>query len=202
MISKHRLITLMCAISIVAGAGFLVLRHPGFLSAQTDDPVWKNFSETRVGVSLDYPQNWSFNVGYDKYARGLMNIDIVNKKCGDSAGKCAVDCVDIRVFIGGKPDNDSSQLFIQLYEDALAVEDTDNPGLVRDLDIGGKTVYEILNDQPTLSLNGSCAGPLYIFDAGNGKFAYVFSGHGSDAAAMAKQAVQKIISSFTVGGAK
>jgi len=65
------------------------------------------------------------------------------------------------------------QLFIQLYENAIAVKDTNNPDLVQKITIGNKTVYKILNEQPTLSLNGNCAGPLYIFDVGNNKFIYV-----------------------------
>lgn len=198
MISKHRLATLACFVFVLAGAGCLILRQPGFLNAQTNDSSWKSFTEKRYGVSLDYPQNYSFDVGYDRYAKGLMNIDIVSKTCATLAGGCAADCADIRIFIGGAPDNGSNQLFVQLYEDALAVKDTDNPGLVQKMEIGGRTVYKILNDQPTLSLNGSCAGPLYIFDVGNGKFAYVFAGYGANAAASGEQTVQKIISSLSV----
>jgi len=127
-----------------------------------------------------------------------MNVDIVNKKCKNYTGDCAADCADIRIFIGGVPNSDSSQLFVQLYEDALAVKDTDNPDLVRKMDISGKTVYKIMNDQPTLSLNGSCAGPLYIFDAGNNKFVYIFAGYGANAAESGEQTVQKIISSLAV----
>jgi hypothetical protein len=196
ILSKHRLAALACAVLVLAGAGLLVLRQPGFLNAQTDGSKWKSFSETRFGLSLDYPQSWSFDVGYDRYAKGLINVDIVNKKCG--AGACAAGCVDVRVFAGGKPDNGSSQLFIQLYEDMLAVKDTDNPELVQKIDIDEKTVYKILNEQPTLSLNGTCAGPLYVFDAGNGNFVYVFAGYGAQARPAGEETVRQIISSLSI----
>jgi hypothetical protein len=202
MINRRRVISMICCAAVIAGAGFWILNHPAFLRAQVDESEWKNFSEKRFGLSLDYPRSWSFDVGYDRYSKGLVNVDIVNKKCGGSPGACAADCVDIRVFAGGQPTAGSSQLFIQLYEDMLAVKDTDNPELVQKLDIGGKTVYKILNEAPTLSLNGSCAGPLYIFDAGTGYFAYVFAGYGADAASSGEETVKKVISSLTVNGAE
>lgn len=153
-------------------------------------------------MSLEYPGNYSFNVGYDRYAKGLLSVDVVDKKCSGAAGECNANCVDVRIFVGGRPDSDSNQLFIQLYEDMLAVKDTDNPELVQKTDISGKTVYKILNEAPTLSLNGSCGGPLYIFDAGAGYFAYVFAGYGADATIYGETTVQKIISSFSIAAGK
>jgi len=74
--------------------------------------------------------NWAFDIGYDRYAPGLMDIALVDKKCTSA---CPADCVDIRIFAGAKPTNTSNQLFIQLYENAIAVKDTNNPDLVQKL---------------------------------------------------------------------
>ena len=202
MINRRRVISIICCAAIIAGAGAWILNHPAFLRAQVDESEWKNFSEKRVGLSLDYPRSWSFDLGYDRYSKGLVNVDIVNKKCGGSSGACAADCVDIRVFAGGQPTAGSSQLFIQLYEDMLAVKDTNNPELVQKLDIGDKIVYKILNEAPTLSLNGSCAGPLYIFDSRSGYFVYIFAGYGADAASSGEETVEKVISSLIINDAQ
>ena len=57
-----------------------------------------------------------------------------------------------------------------------------------------------LADGPTLSLNGSCGGPLYIFETESGYFAYIFTGYGSSAASTSNDAIQKIISSIEIKG--
>ncbi len=199
MIFTRTAVSLLCGVLLAAAAGFVAFWHPGFLRAQIENPVWKNFSEQKYGLSLQYPGNSSFNVGYDRYAAGLINVDIVGKNCSNTASECAAACADIRIFIGSQPSGNSSQLFIQLYEDMLGVKDTNNPELVQKLNIGGKAVYKVLNEAPTLSLNGACGGPLYVFDAGNGYFAYIFAGYGAEAATAGEETVQKIISSLNVG---
>jgi len=131
--SKHRLTLMIGLILIFMVAGFFILQQPNFLSAQinnSNNSKFKNFSENRFGLSLDYPQNWAFDIGYDRYAPGLMDIALVDKKC---ASACPADCIDIRIFAGAKPTNTSNQLFIQLYENAIAVKDTNNPDLVQKL---------------------------------------------------------------------
>jgi len=52
MISKHWLIGFACFVLVFAGAGFLVLRHPGFLNAQTNDSSYKNFPKKDTAFRL------------------------------------------------------------------------------------------------------------------------------------------------------
>jgi len=200
LISKHRFIAVVGAI-VLLGAGFGLFWFSNSTEAEADNLKWKDFSEDDYGFSIDYPGSWSFGVSYDRYAQGLLNADLSNKKCKSFTQVCAADCADIRVLAGKIPQGSLTQpLFVQLYENLLAVKDTNNTALVEKSEIGGKTVYKVLSEGPTLSLNGACGGPLYIFETNTGYFAYVFTGLGAGASDVNKEAIEKIISSIEIKG--
>lgn len=197
--SKHKLFSIAAGLIIIASVSFGMLYFFNFTQAKADDSKWKNFSENNYGFSISYPAGWSFDAEYDRYAPGLIDAVIKNKECGSSRGVCAADCADIRILAGKKPEGKLTQpLFVQLYEDLLAVKDTNNPELVQNLEIGGKTVYKVLSETPTLSMTNSCGGPLYIFETDSGYFAYVFTGLGSVYGEEAT--IEKIISSINIKG--
>ena len=201
IISRHRLFSVVAGIIILAGAGFSLFWFSYRTEAEADNSKWKNFSETEYGLSMDYLGNWSFGASYDRYAKGLIDVALSNRKCQSIVEGCSADCVDIRVLAGKTPEGSSPQaLFVQLYEDLLAVKDTNNPELVQKMDIGGKTVYKVLAEGPTLSMNGKCGGPLYIFETRAGYFAYVFTGLGSNAANASKDMIEKMIASIDIKG--
>lgn len=149
---------------------------------------------------MSYPANWSLEIGYDRYAKGLMNADIVNKKCGYVPAQCGADCVDAMILVGKKPaSGQTSGLPTQLYEDFMMARDFSSASpLVKTLDIGPRKVYKVDDNALTLALNGSCSGPLYIFETDSGYFVYVFAGYGADAAGSNTQTIEKIISSINI----
>ena len=111
--------------------------------------------------------------------------------------QCNDDCIDVRVLVGKKPGPDQKDgLYAQLYQDLLSVKESNNTELFSQSEIAGKNVYKILSGAPTLSLNGACSGPLYIFEADSGYFVYIFAGSGANAGANTQQLVQKIIASI------
>jgi hypothetical protein len=201
LVKRHKLISAAAGILILAVAGFGLFWFSNSTKAEADNSKWKTFSENNYGFSLDYPGNWSFGASYDRYAQGLIDVEMTNRKCGSIAKICAADCIDFRVLAGKIPEGSVSQaLFVQLYEDLLAVKDTNNPELVQKMEIGGKTVYKVLAEGPTLSLNGECGGPLYIFETDTGYFAYVFTGLGENLVNASKETIEKIISSIGIKG--
>ena len=201
LISKHKVLSIVVGIIVLAGAGFSLFWFSNHTEAEANSSKWKNFSETNFGFSMDYPGSWSFGASYDRYANGLIDVALSNKKCVSIVDACAADCVDVRVLAGKKPEGSSTPaLFVQLYEDLLGIKDTNNPELVQKIEIGGKTVYKVLKEGPTLSLNGKCGGPLYIFETDAGYFAYVFTGLGTNAATASKDTIEKMIASMDIKG--
>ena len=200
-----------CRLGIMAAAAvFLILvvaavllisgRYYDLTKAQADPSKLKNFRENRYGFSMNYPLGWSLDVSYDYYAKGLMNVDIDNKKCASKAKQCNADCADIRILAGKKPlAGEGLGLLTQLYEDFMMVRDFSNTSaLVTVLDIDSKKVFKVDDDALTLALNGICSGPLYVFETDSGYFIYVFAGYGANAAAGNSGTVEKIISSINI----
>jgi hypothetical protein len=159
---------------------------------------WKNFKEDIYGLSIDYPAGWAFDINYDRYAAGLMGVEMNNKKCDLNSGRCDAGCADVRVLIGKKPENGQGQgLFTQLYEDFMMVRDFSTASLVNTLDLTPKKVFRVDNGAVTAALNGACSGPFYVFEIDSGHFAYVFAGYGAGAAAVTGE-VEKIIKSISI----
>ncbi|MCU0653703.1 MAG: hypothetical protein MUD10_05600 [Candidatus Pacebacteria bacterium] len=201
LIARHKLISISAGTAVVAVVCFGFSLFSNFGRAEAENSKWKSFSEKNYGFSTEYPGSWSFEVGYDRYAPGLINAEITNKKCGSFSKSCNADCVDLRILSGKNPQGTAtSALFIQLYENFQAVKSSHNAEMVNKMDLGGKTVYKVMSSAPTLSLNGACGGPLYIFETDAGYFAYVFAGLGERAAANEEAVVEKIISSIKVNG--
>jgi hypothetical protein len=200
LISKHKIVSILLAIAVLGLAGFWLLWSLGAINVKADDSKLKNFTENEYGFSMSYPANWSLDVGYDRYAKGLMNANIANKKCGFGLAQCDSDCVDARILIGKKPaSGQTSGLLTQLYEDFMMARDFSNASpLVKTLDIGSRKVYKVDDNALTLALNGSCSGPLYIFETNSGYFVYVFAGYGANAASGNSQTIEKIISSINI----
>lgn len=195
--ANHRMVSVLLALA-VAAAGFWFFRYSNFSQAQTDSAKWKNFKEEVYGLSVDYPANWSFDINYDRYAAGLMGVELNNKKCNLNSGQCNADCADIRVLIGKKPNGGQTPgLFTQLYEDFMMVRDFSSAALVNTLDLNSKKVFKVASDAPTLALTGGCAGPLYVFQTDSDYFVYVFAGYGNNAAGVTGD-VEKIISSINI----
>ena len=183
---------------MVISAGFWFFNNSDFLQAKSGDNEWKNFKEDVYGLSIDYPADWSFDINYDRYADGLMGVELNNKKCDLNSGQCGVNCADVRVLIGKKPESGEGQgLFTQLYEDFMMVRDFSTASLVSTLDFAPKKVFKVDNSAVTMALNGACAGPFYVFETDSGYFAYVFAGYGAGASD-ATARVEEIISSIGV----
>jgi len=197
-IVRHKTISLLLAAAIFAVAGFIVFKYPGYSKAQDENAKWKSFSEDTYGLSIEYPAAWSLDAGYDHYSKGLMNVDLNNKKCGFNPKTCNSECADIRILVGQKPEGERAQgLFAQLYEDFMMVRDFSNNPIVATLELGSKKVFKVANDSATLALNGVCPGPLYVFETDSGYFVYVFAGIGQSAANIG-ETVEKIISSVKI----
>ena len=199
LISKHKIVSALLAIAVLVLAGFWFFWSSGAAKAKADDSKLKNFAEKEYGFSMNYPANWSLDIGYDRYAKGIMNADIANKKCGFGSLQCDPNCVDTRILVGKKPAaGQTSGLLTQLYEDFMMARDFSNASpLVKTLDIGSRKVYKVDDNALTLALNGSCSGPLYIFETDSGYFVYVFAGYGVNAAGNS-QTIEKIISSINI----
>ncbi len=197
VILKHRAISVMIMLAILAAGGFTLFSRANSSKAASDSSKWKTFKEDAYGFLVGYPGSWSLDVSYDRYAPGLMNADLTNKKCGFNPKECAVDCVDMRILVGKKPESGSAPgLLGQLYEDFMMVRDFSTASLISTLDMAPKKVFEVASDAPTQSMTGSCGGPLYVFETDT-DFVYVFAGYGSDAATNAAT-VEKIISSIEI----
>jgi hypothetical protein len=185
---------------IVAAAFWLLFRfgRGGFFQANADSQEWKNFKENTYGLSIDYPAGWLLDTNYDRYAPGLMGVELSNKKCGFNSEKCNAGCIDVTILIGKKNSNEQvSGLFTQLYEDFMMVRDFSAASIVSTLDLNPKKVFKVASDAPTMALTGACAGPFYVFETDSGYFAYVFAGYGADSAGDSKN-VEKIIDSISV----
>lgn len=185
----------MAAIAVIGAGGFWLLNHYGLLQAQIETGKWKNFSENEYNFSIDYPANWSLDVNYGQYAKGILSADLSNKKC--QKGQCDSDCVDARVLVARKPAGTGAQaLILQLYENFMMVRDFSESPQVSALDLGAKKVFKVIDEQPTLALNGRCAGPFYVFETEK-QFVYVFAGYGAGAADLSGD-VEKIIESIEI----
>ena len=196
-LAKNRAVSFLLALAALFLAGFWLLERFDLSWAQNsavDD--WKEFAEDRHGFSILYPQNWAFDISYDNYSSGLLAAKIENKKCEINSSQCAAGCVDIRMLSGKKNlESGASALLVQLYENFMMVRDFPSAPLVQIVDIGGKKVFKVADEQATLALNGNCPGPLYVFETQN-HFVYVFVGNGADAGALIE--VDKIIGSINV----
>ncbi|MFA6376892.1 MAG: hypothetical protein WCX69_05850 [Candidatus Paceibacterota bacterium] len=200
-----------CKLGIIAAAAvFLILvgiavllilgHYYDLTKAQANPEKLKNFRENKYGFLMDYPFGWSLDVSYDYYAKGLMNADLNNKKCESKAKQCNADCADIRILAGKKPlAGEGLGLLSQLYEDFMMVRDfSGTSALVTVLEINSKKVFKVDDDALTLTLNGICPGPLYVFETDSGCFVYIFAGYGAKAAADNSGTIEKIISSINI----
>ncbi|MFZ3073989.1 MAG: hypothetical protein WA093_02570 [Minisyncoccales bacterium] len=200
LVSKHRMILLALALVVFVLVGIRFFNFFNLYEARADDREWKNFAEDIYGFSMDYPADWSLDVDYDRYAKGLMSAELNNKKCGFSYKKCDNNCADIRIIAGKKPGGGESRgLFTQLYEDFMMVRDFSTASLISTLDFNSKKVFKVASDQPTLALTGACAGPFYTFETDSGYFVYVFAGYGANAASVDDE-TRKIIDSIKIIG--
>jgi hypothetical protein len=196
------LIGLAVMAAIVAVGAWLLLKSgsgaASLFPAQTEAQKWKNFSEQKFGFSVDYPAGWALDANYDRYAPGIMDAELNNKKCGLNRNQCAAGCADVRILVGKKPEGGKATgLFSQLYEDFMMVRDFSSASLVDTLELNSKKIFKVADDQVTLAMTGACAGPLYTFDTGSGYFVYVFAGYGAEAADVSAD-VEKIISSISI----
>ena len=186
-------------LALVAAAVFLLVKQAQsqpFFGAE-----WKDFRENTLGVSFVYPSNWNLAANYDRYAPGIFSAEMDNKKCASAPGKCASECVDLRILAAKKPlDGRGDSLVVQLYEDFMMVRDFSVSSLVAEINSGSKKVFRVDHGGPTLALNGTCSGPLYLFEAGD-YFVYVFAGYG-DAVADPAGRTEKIIDSISINETK
>jgi len=185
-------------LALVAGAVFLLVKQAQsqpFFGAE-----WKDFRENTFGISFAYPSNWNLAADYDHYAPGIFSAEMGNKKCAGAPERCDPGCVDLRILAAKKPlDGRGDSLVVQLYEDFMMVRDFSVSPLVAEIDSGSKKVFQVDHGGPTLALNGACAGPLYLFEAGD-YFVYVFAGYG-DSARGENDKIREIINSIRIGGA-
>lgn len=168
--------------------------------AQADAWEWKGFKEERFNFSLRYPISWALDFAYDRYAPGLLGVDINNKKKGRQSG-CGAGYVDFRILVGEKPEAKEFQendLKSQLFNETEMIKNSGNADLVELMGTEGKSVYKIKSEAPTLSLKGFCSGPLYLIDDDSGRFAYIFAGYGEDAKEFGEGLAKQIIAS--IGG--
>lgn len=173
--------------------------------AASDSQKWKGFEEDFYGFTMRYPSAWSIDYDYDRYAKGLMHIALDNKpakKQKTQSAVCAPDAVDLHFFVGYKPQTESEtggpDLKSQLYREIELIKDSGNFDLVESLNINNKEAFKVKSDDPTLSLNGVCAGPLYLIDLGGNAFAYIFAGMGSDARVSGEETIRQMISSMKI----
>jgi hypothetical protein len=192
---KKTLVALAVFLALVLASAWILIGQ-----AQTGQDKWKNFKEKTYGFSMDYPANWALDVNYDRYAPGIISAELNNRKCAKS-GQCDLDCVDLRVLAARKPvDGQGSGLLVQLYEDFMMVRDFSISPLVSEIELASKKIFQVENGDPTLALNGACAGPLYVFETKD-YFAYVFAGYGANAASADEQ-TREIINSIAVGASE
>lgn len=181
---------------LVAAAIFLLVRQAQsqpFFGAE-----WKDFRENTLGISFAYPSSWNLVADYDHYAPGIFSAEMDNKKCAGAPGKCGSECIDLRILAAEKPlDGRGDSLVVQLYEDFMMVRDFSVSPLVAEIDSGSKKVFQVDHGGPTLALTGACAGPLYLFEAGD-YFVYVFAGYGDSV--QANNQIREIIDSIIIGG--
>jgi hypothetical protein len=186
---------------LVFTTGFFFLRFVKAepIEAESGTQKWKNFSENRFGFAMDYPSNWGIDHAYDRYAAGMLNIDLNNKKNGWNS-ECGPGYVDLRIFVGSEPGigtkDSGADLKSQLYREIEMIKNSGNAELVENMNIEGKNAFKIKSDAPTLSLNGRCPGPLYLVDRSGKSFVYIFAGTGSDAKEIGEKIVRQIISSI------
>ena len=199
MVLKHKIVSILICMVILACAGFFTLKYFRIMGADASSSV-KYFQVADHGFEMQYPTDWSIASGYGRYAAGLLDVELNNKKCWIGYTECRADCVDIRIFAGKKPaSGQGSGLGAQLYQQAQTAKAADNKDLVEQMDMGGKKVTKIKSTAPTQALNGACAGPLYIYEADSGTFVYIFSGYGSGVSfAAGEDMVKQIISSINV----
>lgn len=199
LILRHKAISILICAAALAAAGIFMLKYFRIMSADASGSI-KYFREAAYGFAMQYPTDWSITSGYGRYAPGLIDVNLNNKKCWIGYTECRPDCVDIRIFAGKKPANvQGSDLGAQLYRQAEFVKTADNKDLAEQIDVAGIAVTKIKATAPTQALNGACAGPLYIYETGSGTFVYVFSGFGTGVGYDAGQEmVKQIISSITV----
>lgn len=147
---------------------------------------------------MSYPAHWALDANYNRYAAGIFSAELNNKKCGGRNGECAVECVDMRMLVAKKPlEGQGDSLLIQLYEDFMMVRDFSISPLVEEISLNSKKIFQVKHDGPTLALNGTCPGPLYVFGTGD-YFVYVFAGYGADAARADNQ-IREIVDSIRIG---
>jgi len=201
LVLKHKIVSVLSGAAVLTAAGFLFFWYSNSTKAQADPAKLKNFQEKNYGFSMDYPSGWSLDTGYDHYARGLMNVDLDNKKCGFNSKQCNADCADVRILAGKKPlVGESTGLLAQLYEDFMMIRDFSGTSpLVTPLEMGSKKVFKVDDGALTKTLNGICSGPLYVFETDSGYFIYVFAGYGANAAANS-ETIEKIIPSIKIDG--
>jgi len=199
---KTGIITAAVVFAIVVVAAIWLLANAdqfNFGLVQTNGQKWRNFSEKTFGFSMEYPPGWAFSVNYDRYAKGLIDIDLSNKKCDSGSKNCRSDCANIKILGGKVPEGgQASALFVQLYENFMMVRDFSGAPMVQTLNLEPKKVFKVADEEPTLALTGTCGGPLYVFETGSGYFVYVFTGLGADAAVTNQKTIEKIISSIEI----
>ncbi len=195
---KKTIVAAATFLVLVAAAVFLLVKQAQ--SQPLFGAAWKDFRENTFGISFAYPWNWNLATDYDYYAPGIFSAEMDNKKCAGESGKCGSDCVDLRILAAKKPlDGRGDSLVVQLYEDFMMVRDFSVSPLVAEIDSGAKKVFQVDHGGPTLALTGACAGPLYLFEAGD-YFVYVFAGQG-DSASGENDKIREIIDSIRIGGA-
>lgn len=166
------------------------------LEAGSNDGKWKHFSEDRFGFQMDYPRYWKADHAYERYAAGMLDLDLNNKKKGTGSG-CGFEYIDVKIFVGNKDEaGRANDLKSQLYREIETIKNSGKADLVEKIDVEGMNVYKVKSDAPTLSLNGSCPGPLYLIDTGGKAFVYIFAGMGEGAKERWEMESKRIISSI------
>ncbi|MCX6758513.1 MAG: hypothetical protein NTX14_02295 [Candidatus Nealsonbacteria bacterium] len=99
-----RIFSRVVLLFLVLATGFFFLRFVKAepIEAESGTQKWKNFSENRFGFAMDYPSNWGIDHAYDRYAAGMLDIDLNNKKNGWNS-ECGPEYVDLRIFVGSEP---------------------------------------------------------------------------------------------------
>lgn len=206
---KSKIMALKASHKIALGVSFvLVFLSMGFwqfsrgylMGAQASLAARQTFVDPGRRFFMSYPSGWSMKPGYDRYAQGLMNIDLNNGRCLSFAGSCAADCVDLRILAGSKSESGtSSDLKGQLFTQSEVIKNSGNADLVEIMDIAGKKVYKIKSEAPTRSLTGACSGPLYLIDADADRYVYVFAGMGGNAKEAGGKVIEEILTSIVEG---
>lgn len=192
---------ILAALIVLVSAGMGVYsRQFKPTPADADMTVWKGFQENTFGFAMRYPEKWAFDYSYDHYAKGLMDIDINNKKNTEN-GRCVPDYIDLKIFVGNAPaeiDQGATDLKNQLYRETELIKSSGNTNLVETMSINDNSVFKIKSEAPTLSLNGICPGPLYLIDASNQTFIYVFAGLGEGAKTKEGKIINQIVASMKI----